>query len=60
MFRTCGCCGGIGKVWVIKSTCDITHMEDCSNCNGSGIVFSTENLNISFKRNDELPKVKYK
>lgn len=54
----CGCCNGIGKIYVYRLT--TFGIEDCSNCGGFGEYLNAGLFVISFKKIDELPKVKYK
>lgn len=60
MFEKCGCCKGVGQIYMSRPTTGPSGIESCSNCNGSGIVFILGAFNIGFKRSDELPKVIYK
>ena len=60
MFEKCGCCLGTGQVYMYRPTTGPSQIEYCSNCDGTGMVWNFGTFSITFKRNDELPKVKYK
>lgn len=56
MFTKCGCCNGVGQVYIHRPTTGPSGIEDCSNCGGSGLIWASGIFSINFKRNDELPK----
>ena len=55
----CGCCNGVGKVYIHRPTTGPDGIENCFNCHGNGYVITTANLFVRFKRNDELPLTKW-
>lgn len=60
MIVKCGCCNGVGKVFMHRPTTGPSQIEYCSNCNGNGFVITTADLFVSFKLSNELPLVRYK
>ncbi len=58
--KICGCCNGVGKVFMVRPTTGPTQVEDCTNCGGNGVVINMDNFVISFKRYDEFPKTMMK
>lgn len=56
MIEKCGCCNGVGQVFMLRPTAGPSQIEDCSNCGGSGVVLVLgDAFTITFKRRDELP-----
>ena len=60
MHEKCGCCNGVGKVFMVRPTAGPTQIEDCWNCNGTGLIFQVGTFFITFKRVDELPRVTWR
>ena len=55
----CGCCNGIGQVFMHRPTTGPSQIENCFNCQGNGFIITTADLFVSFKCINELPAVKW-
>jgi hypothetical protein len=56
----CGVCNGKGQVYISRPTCGPSGIELCINCQGTGHLLIAGSSTVAFKREDELPPVRFK
>lgn len=56
----CGVCNGQGQVYISRPTCGPSGIEPCTNCQGTGHLLIAGSFTVAFKREDELPPVRFK